>query len=373
MCTSSSLDTLETSDEPSDTSSFPDGPRPADQEYYEAWLNDSSIPQPHDATLPLQRPTAQPPSYAARLHEAWRERRIAVYEALTRLHAEGDVSQKALEAFEHCGKHWWVQKHISVMDRFRVCPSRCNHRWCPACADIRARDVSAWIREELVGGPWRLLTLTVAGANHDLRYAITRLYQSFKRLRQTPLFRSNVTGGIAVLEMTYSTSLERWHPHLHVLIRGTFLPQRALAHAWYEATGDSFIVHITRVQSQTAAHKYVAKYLGKPVPEHVYYDPALLLQAIAATRSLRRVVTFGDCHRRELRKDEDPSCWVTIGNSATLRHSRLVPERIRAAAWAAIGLAMDTGGVLEFDDPEPPVRVSGTPPGAARSPQLELW
>lgn len=81
--------------------------------------------------------------------------------------------------------------------------------------------------------------------------AFAVLIKRFERhLGQKPEF-------YAVTEQT-----KRGEPHLHVLMRCGYIPQRLVSQWWQELTG-ARIVDIRRVKDAKKAARYVAKYLAK--------------------------------------------------------------------------------------------------------------
>ena len=72
------------------------------------------------------------------------------------------------------------------------------------------------------------------------------------------------------MEFTYSAT-ERWHPHIHALVDGRFVPQAAIAVAWKQITGSSDVVWLRRADRS----KQVLKYILKP-GDDLLDDPAAL-------------------------------------------------------------------------------------------------
>jgi hypothetical protein len=62
--------------------------------------------------------------------------------------------------------------------------------------------------------------------------------------------------------LTVVEATQRGWPHLHVLTTRRWIDQKYLSELWATLTGAP-IVHIERVQHQSRAAQYVAKYLGK--------------------------------------------------------------------------------------------------------------
>lgn len=181
-------------------------------------------------------------------------------------------------------------------DDIMLCEQRCRHRICPRCGRDRARSLIATVKSAVhtLDAP-AVLTLTLRASGRPLRDEIQRLIRGFAALRRHSAWRSHVAGGLYVIEATYPTSTEQWHPHVHAVIDTTYWPQSSIALAWREVTGDSSIVWIRRVRSVRQVARYVAGYVAKgsdvsALPDHV------LPEYVTAIRSVRMVQTFGSLH-----------------------------------------------------------------------------
>ena len=108
-----------------------------------------------------------------------------------------------------------------------------------------------------------------------------------------------------------------WHPHLHLLCIGSFMPQQKLREAWERVTG-STVVDIRTVTGQEVA-AYVTKYLTKPAKPAVLRDPSLLDEAIVSLKGTRMIQTFGCVHARDLEpaddddQQDDALTWIPLG------------------------------------------------------------
>lgn len=120
----------------------------------------------------------------------------------------------------------------------------CRSRACHAMRARRGRKFAARFTprlEHLHGlGPCSLLTLTVKNG-WDLRERIKHLRDGWSRTKKF-IRRRGVRAGLAVLEVTISAS--GWHPHLHVVFAGPYIPHAEIKACWARATGDSEIVDI---------------------------------------------------------------------------------------------------------------------------------
>jgi hypothetical protein len=169
------------------------------------------------------------------------------------------------------------------------------------------------------------------------------------------LWRAKVKGGIAIMEVTYSEKLKEWHPHLHVLVTGVFIPQPSLAAAWEAATLDSRIVHITLVRSHSGMQRYLTKYLGKPLPDALLTRPALVAELAIALASVRQVIAFGNCHGCTRLNDPTESAWRFVGLVDRLLLGSAFDDDAKRILRLALDVAMDQGNDFDFGiGPDPP-------------------
>ncbi len=117
-----------------------------------------------------------------------------------------------------------------------VVPSLC-HRWdCPVCGPIRMRKAKAMA---IAGNPERILTLTTRPKDGWTTEASVRWFRR-RWQRLLAWLRKNFKGFeyMAFVELHKSG----W-PHMHILTRGEYVPQRMLAEKWLKLTG-SYMVSI---------------------------------------------------------------------------------------------------------------------------------
>jgi len=103
-------------------------------------------------------------------------------------------------------------------------------------------------------GTYRFITLTTS----DRALLVGKdIQQSFRALLGRLRRRGLCSGYVKVVEFT-----KRGLPHLHVLMRGPYVPQWRLSEMWGEIHL-SPIVDVRAVRGQVGAARYLAKYLGK--------------------------------------------------------------------------------------------------------------
>ena len=134
---------------------------------------------------------------------------------------------------------------------------RCKRWACEECLPLRLAQLKTLAAE---GHPQRFITLTsrvgsaetADEAAQHLRTAWQRIVQQYNRKHP----REHIQY-LAVFEETK----QGW-PHLHILQRGHYMPQRWLSSVMAERT-DSPIVHVEVVRNSARAASYIAKYVSK--------------------------------------------------------------------------------------------------------------
>lgn len=136
-------------------------------------------------------------------------------------------------------------------------PIRCKRWSCPCCAERNRRRV---IAIAVAAKPRAMLTLTVSSKLYpDPDDAAEALKRGLRLLRLRLSRHAKLTNFqfLAVFEKHKSG-----HPHLHLLVRGQFIPWKVLRSWWEELTGSTH-VDIRAIKTIGKAAFYVAKYIGK--------------------------------------------------------------------------------------------------------------
>ncbi len=183
--------------------------------------------------------------------------------------------------------------------------NRCRHKLCPTCARVRSAHVADQLHVLLtVMAHPTIAVLTVKSNDLPLEEQLADLRKYFRTLRGTALWKENILGGAYTIEATRNHETHQWHPHLHIIHDGKYLPQKLLKAAWNSITGGSRIVHIQAVKDRRGAASELAKYLGKPQKIADLSDTELREFALAVNGT-RMVQTFGDCYGKTV-QDKDP-------------------------------------------------------------------
>lgn len=288
---------------PSSTTS-PDSP-PISEDY-KTWRGISSQIWGKPQRLPAETTKIE----TAFRHAGWETTRRRILEALRSI----DAPRNRIESFCNCGADAWILRHRDTAGRYKIAANTCHDRFCLPCSHTRGATVTANILDYTEGKRLKLITLTIRHNAQPLRDQIDHLYKSFKKLRNDPVWKGAVAGGVAVLEVHHTGHANGWHPHLHVLAECSYIPQRDLSAAWHYITKDSFVVHIKQVTGNAHAARYITKYLSKPVTAQVARCPQRLQEAIVALKSRRFLLTFAgwrDAKFTAIADDGDD--WVIVG------------------------------------------------------------
>jgi len=265
------------------------------------------------------------PSETLFRHSGWASTRRKVVEALEKINGGGS----RLERFLACGAQAVVEYSPSLK-RHRVRASYCGDRLCRPCA--KARSVQAEHRFVKLAGDasLRFITLTLEHTDDPLSDQLDHLYASFTRLRQHDLWTDNVTGGVAVVEITFDQEELFWHVHLHILAAGRFIDQAELSDAWNRASRGSYIVDIRAVKEKREGIAYVAKDCSKGFHRSCADRPDDLLELALALRGRRMFATFGAWRNVDLEEEEDEATdWQKVG-----RVTSIIKAAGQGQAWA---------------------------------------
>jgi hypothetical protein len=223
------------------------------------------------------------------------------------------------ERFASCGLNAWVARHPDNPSDFRVQADYCHDRWCLPCARQRSRVLSSNLARATADKPCRFVTLTLRSGDEPLAPLVNKMYRCFALLRRTNLWRAKVSGGAAILEVIRGKDTPRWHPHLHILVHGSFIPHAMLKAEWLRITRDSSIVDVRPVRTQADLVRYVTKYVSKPIPAGTAHRVDLLHELVKALHKKRLCSTFGTWRGIRLTDTGPIINWVFVGSLAAIR------------------------------------------------------
>jgi hypothetical protein len=201
-------------------------------------------------------------TYRARFLAGREDEYEATLEAYRELYQR--ESNPHVQALEGCRTFATFQRD-SVTGDLKVFGDSCRDRWCPMCAGQKAayaKDQTAMFVKSLKAP--RFLTLTLRNDGSDLKPQIEFLQSAFARLRSRAYWKKNVTGGIWFLQVKRGKNSGCWHPHLHILLDGSYMEQGRLSALWELVTFGSPVIDIRRVHDADSAASYVARYTARP-------------------------------------------------------------------------------------------------------------
>jgi hypothetical protein len=187
---------------------------------------------------------------------------------------------------------------------------RCKHRLCPFCAAARSAHIATQIRLAMItyARP-RTIVLTQKSTEEPLAAQIRKLRRRFRTLRSRAYWKNKVTAGVYVIEVTRNAITRQWHPHLHIIYAGGYIPFEELKAQWQKVSGDSHVVSISEVHDKTKAAYELAKYVGKPAAVAEWPDHSITEYA-DAIHNTRLLGAFGKRPASKLEDkhhDEPPS------------------------------------------------------------------
>lgn len=270
------------------------------------------------------------------------------------LRGEPDISRR--DKGLNCGSHQVLYAHVKTGES-RLAGNYCEARTCPACCHSRQRkqavQLDEWIRH-YTRNDARFITLTMQSSDSPLSVQLTDLQASFKRLRRHILWKTAVKYGKAVIEITYNKRRKQWHPHLHVIAVGAYIPQAKLSNAWAMASGGSPICDIRKIKQGDKIAKYLSKYLGKPPSLDDSDDgERLALEYYIAIRNRRMLISFaGAPALPPLPKSEESPAdnpeWIQIGSLEDILERAEKGDQDAESAIASLATR------INGEDPPPP-------------------
>lgn len=153
-----------------------------------------------------------------------------------------------------CGNMTLISERAEGVKAVRL---RCQSWTCNYCAPRRRKRL---MKEAGLGLPNKLLTITANPAEFETPdQAAQALSLAWRRCRDT-LKRFHGHKAVECM-MIFEKHKSGW-PHLHILLRSNFIPQRWIS-AYFARRLNSPIVDIRAIKTKRQAINYVAKYIGK--------------------------------------------------------------------------------------------------------------
>lgn len=253
------------------------------------------------------------PSYGEVLRGSCREQ----YAAALRIYSiiDGGPDLGRAQRLRDCRQNAWFARNIES-GQVRVAASACSLRWCPVCAGARRNFVSHEIAEWLCSADHpKLITLTLRHSESALEEQIDHLYNFFREIRRLKDFKYAVTGGVWFFQVHRSKHDGLWHPHLHALVTGKYLPRRRLSRMWQRVTLDSEVIDIRTIYEPRAVANDVARYATSPgnLKNLAPDDGIDLVNALHGRRICGTWGTARGIHLRPQTQNEKGK-WISLGS-----------------------------------------------------------
>lgn len=278
------------------------------------------------------------PLETSQRHGFWAPRREHVRRAYERL-CFGAVKR---HNFENCGSACYVERSPST-GRLRLSANHCHQRFCLACGQARSRNIAQNLVKHINGRQTRFITLTRKHHDAPLRQQINDLIRFARNLRSTKLWKNTITGAAQFVEVKRSKNGKFWHPHIHIIAEGSFVPREKLSAQWLLITGDSPIVDVQFARDAGHVANYVAKYASKPLDLTIFGEADWLDESIQALHGKRLCTTLGSWRGVKLQeKPIDPKDWITICSFGKLHAGYHAKEPWAVGLWAAITGSADS-------------------------------
>ena len=271
----------------------------------------SALPLVHTEETPVVRPLEQTyQDHRANFDmQAWRASGELYYRV------DSVLETKYLEKWDHCRDYAWFVRHRESGE-VRVFTSACRLRWCSLCASARrgwiTHQVADWIKS--VRYP-KFLTLTLKHSDAPLNHQVNSLYAYFRKFRLCAPMKKGAKGGIWFFQLKRSKNTGQWHPHLHCVIEGAYMPQKKLSEVWQRITFGSKIVHIKPIHDFEKSAEEVARYASSPadLTTNAESDYVEIFESMKHRRSCG---TWGTARSVSLRqpKAKDADQWENIGS-----------------------------------------------------------
>ena len=253
----------------------------------------------------------------------------ASYNAFLRVHCESEFNA-TLELYRRldstagyhytdrlfeCRSRAWFARHEETGE-VRVSSNQCRLRWCPLCARAKTNylmtTVGSWLK--FCDHP-KFLTLTLKHSDAPLASHVNHLYQAFRQLRKAKLFKEFCTGGIWFFQIKKTKATNEWHPHLHCIITGKYIPQHKLSKLWLKVSHTSHIVDIRSVRDPKKVGDYVARYSARPC-NLSDLSVGERMEVFFAMHGRRLVGTWGTARKLSLKPEPCPDAekWENIGS-----------------------------------------------------------
>jgi len=257
------------------------------------------------------------PTYGALLRRSCQRQYAAALRTYSII--EGGPDNGRAYRLSGCRSNAWFTRNIESGE-VRVASSSCGLRWCPICSNARrnyiTHSVADWIHE---ADQPKLITLTLKHTHAPLEHQITHLYKFFRELRRRKEFGAAVEGGVWFFQIKKSKTDGLWHPHLHMVVCGKYLPRRRLSHLWAQVTSGSVVSEIRAIHDPQKVANDVARYATCP-GDLADLSPDDAITLVETLHGRRICGTWGKGRSISLRPKamEEKGKWKSLGSWQTV-------------------------------------------------------
>lgn len=249
-----------------------------------------------------------------------------LYESLDEIEHKDKVFQ--LEACRT--RAWFVRNRTD--GSVRVAANSCRLRWCPLCSRARTNYIRHEVQEWFQTANYpKFLTVTVKHTQQSLTDQINHIYGSFQKFRKDKYVKKHCTGGIWFFQLCYNSERGEWHPHIHSIVTGDYMPYKKLRSLWKHYTKDSEILDIRPVRDPKVVGSYVARYAARPCQlSSLPRNEAI--EAMTAMHGRRMAGSWGSarCISFRPRRIPDPENWEYLGSWGVVNGLGSSDERAKA-------------------------------------------
>lgn len=238
-------------------------------------------------------------------------------------HLDRSESRSKADQLEHCRSNAWFARHVDTGE-VRIASNACHLRWCPVCANARRNFIGYEVAEWLKTLKYpKLMTLTLKHSDDPLFHQVLNLYTYFTRLRKRKEFCEKVLGGVWFFQVKLSKSSKQWHPHIHCVIDGQYLPKSLLRRLWVQITDVSMIVDIRSVKDPDGCALEVARYAAKPGPlKDLDLNHAVELVSVMHGRKICGTWGIGKSVSLRPKKFTEKDKWQSVGSWSKVMSNR---------------------------------------------------
>lgn len=293
----------------------------------------------------------RPPSYRTFRAMSCQEELTATEELYARM--DDSEGTDRIKSLSECRKFAWFARNVET-NYVHVVSNSCRLRWCPLCSSGRTgyiiQNLTPWMKKIKVP---RFMTLTMKHSAESLSEQIRVLYSHFRTLRKHKWFKKYVCGGVWFFQVSLSKRSDEWHPHLHCVLQGKYIPKGELSKRWEQITNGSKIVDLKLVRDPNETAKYVARYSARPA-QLMNYPLELRVEIFVAMHRRRLAGTWGTARGVSLSPPTsvESEKYVKVGTWATVTYMEKEDEAAKQIldAWRNHLPLEPSVSVKSFDD-----------------------